>query len=151
MASSSSRFLFRGSAGDPGPDLIVERESDSRDFHRFKHRIIVSDVVFKNRWSDLNASDLISLNSEMLGTKTEILMEFGGASSSNAGKLEDSSSRNNRVMSEIVRVPRFRDGTERTERENKWLPMAKKTLQWLAKKEKKGPENQEIGRTGLSV
>ncbi|KAK6912743.1 Zinc finger, RING-type [Dillenia turbinata] len=36
-------------------------------FHRFKHKIIVSDVVFNSRWSDVNSSDLMFLNSEMLG------------------------------------------------------------------------------------
>lgn len=35
--------------------------------HKFKHRIIVSDVVIKNRWSDVNTSDLMLLSSEMLG------------------------------------------------------------------------------------
>ncbi|MQL98469.1 hypothetical protein Taro_031177 [Colocasia esculenta] len=42
------------------------RERREQFYHRFKHRIVVSDVVFKNRWSDLNSSDLVSLNSEML-------------------------------------------------------------------------------------
>ncbi|XP_010249608.1 PREDICTED: E3 ubiquitin-protein ligase ATL42 [Nelumbo nucifera] len=34
--------------------------------HKFKHKIIVSDVVLKNRWSDVSSSDLMFLNSEML-------------------------------------------------------------------------------------
>ncbi|MQL95378.1 hypothetical protein Taro_028041 [Colocasia esculenta] len=34
--------------------------------HKHKHRIVFSDVVFKNRWSDVNSADLISLKSEML-------------------------------------------------------------------------------------
>ncbi|MQM07287.1 hypothetical protein Taro_040124 [Colocasia esculenta] len=33
---------------------------------KHKHRIVFSDVVFKNRWSDVNSVDLISLKSEML-------------------------------------------------------------------------------------
>ncbi|MQM06538.1 hypothetical protein Taro_039358 [Colocasia esculenta] len=34
--------------------------------HKHKHRIVFSDVVFKNRWSDVNSADLISLKLEML-------------------------------------------------------------------------------------
>ncbi|PKU70373.1 putative RING-H2 finger protein ATL12 isoform X1 [Dendrobium catenatum] len=34
--------------------------------HNFKHRILVSQVVFRGRWSDFNSADLISLDSEML-------------------------------------------------------------------------------------
>ncbi|MQL96417.1 hypothetical protein Taro_029095 [Colocasia esculenta] len=33
---------------------------------KHEHRIVFSDVVFKNRWSDVNSADLISLKSEML-------------------------------------------------------------------------------------
>ncbi|XWS17716.1 hypothetical protein CRYUN_Cryun33cG0091100 [Craigia yunnanensis] len=41
-------------------------EDDQKVLHKFKHKIIVSDVVIKNRWSDVSPSDLLSLNSEML-------------------------------------------------------------------------------------
>lgn len=34
--------------------------------HKFKHKIIVSDVIHKSRWSDVNSSDMMSLNTEML-------------------------------------------------------------------------------------
>ncbi|KAL8537212.1 hypothetical protein ACS0TY_012406 [Phlomoides rotata] len=34
--------------------------------HKFKHKVIVSDVIHKSRWSDVNSSDMMSLNSEML-------------------------------------------------------------------------------------
>ncbi|XVF88594.1 hypothetical protein PTKIN_Ptkin19aG0063400 [Pterospermum kingtungense] len=55
--------------------LIQEQESDKDDdddgdrrrvFHKFNHKIIVSDVVLKNRWSSVSSSDLMFLNSEML-------------------------------------------------------------------------------------
>ncbi|CAD6270944.1 unnamed protein product [Miscanthus lutarioriparius] len=36
------------------------------ELDRHKHRIIVSDVVFKSRWSELNSADLIALDTEML-------------------------------------------------------------------------------------
>ncbi|WOL19891.1 E3 ubiquitin-protein ligase [Canna indica] len=34
--------------------------------HKFKHKIIVSDVVFNRRWSDVNSSDLLTLSTDML-------------------------------------------------------------------------------------
>ncbi|KAF5189742.1 E3 ubiquitin-protein ligase atl42-like [Thalictrum thalictroides] len=43
-------------------------EENKKIMHKFKHKIIVSDVVFKNRWSDVNSSDIISLNSDMLSS-----------------------------------------------------------------------------------
>ncbi|CAA6660992.1 unnamed protein product [Spirodela intermedia] len=93
-SSSAGGAAAAAPAGDAGLDLFVEREpggemvsgkkerseetlalaaeaerdgGDAHEvLHKFKHRIIVSDVVFKNRWSDLNSADLVSLNSEML-------------------------------------------------------------------------------------
>ncbi|XP_031474869.1 E3 ubiquitin-protein ligase ATL42-like [Nymphaea colorata] len=48
------------------PLLEPESAADPRFLHRFKHRIIISDVVYKHRWSDVNSADLMLLNSEML-------------------------------------------------------------------------------------
>ncbi|MQL98704.1 hypothetical protein Taro_031408 [Colocasia esculenta] len=46
---------------------LEEGEGDGGQLlHKHKHRIVFSDVVFKNRWSDVNSTDLISLKSEML-------------------------------------------------------------------------------------
>ncbi|KAF6998113.1 hypothetical protein CFC21_014266 [Triticum aestivum] len=36
------------------------------ELDRHRHRIVVSDSVFKSRWSDLNSADLIALDTEML-------------------------------------------------------------------------------------
>ncbi|KAK4853075.1 hypothetical protein QYF36_003353 [Acer negundo] len=92
--SNSLRFLGNSSnlTEDPNLELIVQREqdrpgssrfdkgkkleelliqegngntADRKLFHKFK--IIVSDVVIKNRWSNVNSSDLLLLNSEMIG------------------------------------------------------------------------------------
>lgn len=46
-------------------DGAVDKEDSS--MHKFNHKIIVSDVVMKRRWSYLSSSDLEKLNSEMLG------------------------------------------------------------------------------------
>ncbi|KAE9448663.1 hypothetical protein C3L33_19426, partial [Rhododendron williamsianum] len=50
-------------------------EEDDQFFHKFNHKIIISDAVqtknpnavLKSRWSNLSSSDLLFLNSEMLG------------------------------------------------------------------------------------
>ncbi|WCJ29478.1 RING/U-box superfamily protein [Euphorbia peplus] len=89
--SNSFRYLrnFSNLSEDVNLEIFVEREQHHRIgssfrgkkeelliqdgslnhnlFHKFKHRIIVSDVVIKHRWSDVNSSDFLSLNSEMLG------------------------------------------------------------------------------------
>uniref|UniRef100_A0A0E0L6M9 RING-type E3 ubiquitin transferase n=1 Tax=Oryza punctata TaxID=4537 RepID=A0A0E0L6M9_ORYPU len=85
--ASSARFVPGGGGasdrfdGDGDRDLLgifVERVPSSRmepaaarclqdlDLDRYKHRIVVSDAVFKSRWSELNSSDLIALDTELL-------------------------------------------------------------------------------------
>lgn len=41
-------------------------EGDRKALHKYNHRIVVSDVVLKHRWSSVSSSDLMILNSEML-------------------------------------------------------------------------------------
>ncbi|KAK7293858.1 hypothetical protein RJT34_16735 [Clitoria ternatea] len=76
-SSLSSRFNIGGRFWDVGrskkeePFLIdqdVDIYSNSTNWkhvHRLNHKIVISDVVTRSRWSDLNSSDLLSLNSEM--------------------------------------------------------------------------------------
>ncbi|EOY29732.1 RING/U-box superfamily protein, putative [Theobroma cacao] len=75
VQGSSSRFnigssLRRIDRGKKQELRIQEGEGSSGDdpklLHKFKHKIIVSDVVIKNRWSDVSPLDLLSLKSEML-------------------------------------------------------------------------------------
>ncbi|XP_043706718.1 E3 ubiquitin-protein ligase ATL42 [Telopea speciosissima] len=85
VGSSSSRFSIGSSfrrieKGQKGEELPIQEEkpvingeyggdndADDRNLLvKFNRSIIVSDVVFKNRWSDVNSSDLSQLNSEML-------------------------------------------------------------------------------------
>ncbi|CAA2976932.1 E3 ubiquitin- ligase ATL42-like, partial [Olea europaea subsp. europaea] len=49
-------------------DVLLPKDSNSEreTLHKFKHEILVSDVICKSRWSDVNTSDLMFLNSEML-------------------------------------------------------------------------------------
>ncbi|XXG57422.1 hypothetical protein AAC387_Pa03g4575 [Persea americana] len=78
---SSSRFSsFRLLAGDKAKKdepLIPDDGGDDRQFlDKFKHRIIVSDVVFNRRWSDVTSSDLMLLNSEMLNAVSSKRFSF---------------------------------------------------------------------------
>ncbi|KAJ9183924.1 hypothetical protein P3X46_007718 [Hevea brasiliensis] len=41
-------------------------DNDQNILHKFNHKIIISDVVLKNRWSSVSSSDLMFLSSEML-------------------------------------------------------------------------------------
>ncbi|KAF8726927.1 hypothetical protein HU200_019411 [Digitaria exilis] len=60
----STRFL--GGAASKSKQDAPARAPSSPELDRHKHRIIVSDVVFKSRWSELNSAALIALDTEML-------------------------------------------------------------------------------------
>ncbi|XP_060215677.1 E3 ubiquitin-protein ligase ATL42-like [Lycium barbarum] len=68
--NGSSRFSigssFRKSEKGKKEEELPIQENNEKALHRFNHKIIISDVVFKNRWSNVSSSDLIFLNSEML-------------------------------------------------------------------------------------
>lgn len=210
--SSSSRFSVGSSfrknpAGEKGKkdELLIPQGGDDHAFlHKFKHKIVVSDMVFNNRWSDLNSSDLLSLNSEMLNAASserfeamEPVLEDGScsppvfrdeverkrlngskvagikrngsisdipstsntkdaANSSNVSKLMIPSGK--RSMSEITNFSRFVDfgGTSKIkdsstgengakeERVRKlWLPIARRTVQWFAGRERRSQSQSE--------
>ncbi|GJX35287.1 E3 ubiquitin protein ligase ATL42-like protein [Tanacetum coccineum] len=68
-SSRSSRFSIGTSimkfGKSPKEEGLIQY-GDQRLLDKFKHRIIVSDIVCKSRWSDVNFSDLMFLNSKML-------------------------------------------------------------------------------------
>ncbi|XP_052199895.1 E3 ubiquitin-protein ligase ATL42-like [Diospyros lotus] len=76
LHGGSSRFSIgssfrRANKSIKEEELPIQENSDFDEnqkpvLHKFNHRIIVPDVVFKNRWSSVSSSDLVSLNSEML-------------------------------------------------------------------------------------
>ncbi|RLM99623.1 putative RING-H2 finger protein ATL12 [Panicum miliaceum] len=57
---------FAGAAGPKQADEEAPARAPSPELDRHKHRIIVSDVVFKSRWSELNSAALIGLDTEMM-------------------------------------------------------------------------------------
>lgn len=179
----------------------VESDDDKKVLHKFNHKIIVSDVILKNRWSSASSSDLMLLNSEMLNVlssnrfsnleennsgqistpraieneqikqiKEEMEMKrlfeikvssinktssnLGGASGSDSKVISRSSDPARRSVSEITALSRFQelniknriretsfDGNERTRRV--WLPIAKRTVQWFADREKRSQQRPE--------
>ncbi|PSS15577.1 E3 ubiquitin-protein like [Actinidia chinensis var. chinensis] len=187
-----------------GSDADADADADDENrklFHKFNHTIIVSDVVLKNRWSNVSSSDLMFLNSEMLRTissnrfsslgldteqslpkcvvedgkimsikeemerkrdfetkvsKMSQINSFPNNSTSNSNSNPSYVSRalnsnDKRSMSEITVHPRFREFSVKNgisesslpendpneDRLNRlWLPIARRTVQWFANREK---------------
>ncbi|KAI4380709.1 hypothetical protein MLD38_006870 [Melastoma candidum] len=189
---SSLRKLFRdgkdadecNSVGSGHKDHHTQRPSH---LHRFNHRIIVPQVIFNNRWSDLCSSDLVFLNSEMMNSESgdtlsnplsgarhpvksgqstgedhaitirdemelkrslerKIVLSSGNSptSGSDPGKLVVQDEK--RTMSEITAMSRFsanedRDDVNKQDRTRRlWLPIARRTVQWFANRERRPEE-----------
>ncbi|XP_041989302.1 LOW QUALITY PROTEIN: E3 ubiquitin-protein ligase ATL42-like [Salvia splendens] len=69
----SSRFCIGGSFRKkeeeeaPIPESMdCESPPSPAALHRFNHKIVVSEAVLKNRWSNVSSSDIMFLNSEIL-------------------------------------------------------------------------------------
>ncbi|CAK9172736.1 unnamed protein product [Ilex paraguariensis] len=201
---SSFRKFLKGKKEEELPiQESSETEEDQNDLHKHNHKIIVSDVVFKNRWSNVNSSDLVILNSEMLnsmssnrfssldsnneefGTPKKVIEDghvmnikeemerkrmfeskfckikqgdsfaFPGfptpsestSNSSQTSKVLDPTGK--RSMSEITIHPRlaefnmknsaresFPENNEEERKRELWLPIAQRTVQWFANREK---------------
>lgn len=135
---ASSRF---NTNKDEEQVLVIDKGTTNwEDMHKFNHKILISAFVARRRWSDLNSSDLISLNSEMLGVLSST--RFFPSESTNSGDNYK------RSVSEIANVPRFAeikklvasDDNNIIEREERlwkmWLPMACRTLQGLPRRQR---------------
>ena len=72
--SIGSSFLKAEKGNVKEEKILTQEEADNnidenhKVLHKHNHKIIVSDFVFKNRRSNLSSSDLLFLNSEMLGS-----------------------------------------------------------------------------------
>ncbi|XP_027356873.1 putative RING-H2 finger protein ATL12 [Abrus precatorius] len=137
---------------DPSLEIFVQREPSHRGFNNgsgfwekrvINHRIVISDVVARSRWSDLNSSDMLSLNCEMLNDMCSA--RFSPLESTNSedfqgtlSLLSSSNEREKRSMSEIAKVPRFAEIRESESEERLWkiwLPIARRTVQRFARQE----------------
>ncbi|KAG8376045.1 hypothetical protein BUALT_Bualt09G0022800 [Buddleja alternifolia] len=74
--SIGSSFRISENKGKKEEELPIQQHmidfDDEKDdyhnkpLHKFNHKILVSDIVLQNRWSNVSSSDLMFLNSEML-------------------------------------------------------------------------------------
>lgn len=96
---NSSRFNTESSfrtigKGNKEKDILIKNEAGECEsneqmvFHKHRHKILVSDFVFMNRWSNLSPSDLMFLNTEMLGA-----MSSNRFSSLNSKNIRQSTTR----------------------------------------------------------
>jgi E3 ubiquitin-protein ligase ATL6/9/15/31/42/55 len=134
----------------------VTKWKQEQPLHMINHKILISDVVTRSRWSDLNSSDLLSLNSEMLHdmSSTRFSPEFHGISSVHSDEEENSFTALNpgekRSMSEISKVPRFVEISRRSGENGSdermwriWMPIARRTVQWFARQETNSAQLQQ--------
>ncbi|ESW33486.1 hypothetical protein PHAVU_001G073600 [Phaseolus vulgaris] len=169
-SSSSSRFnigsRFWNLSSSSRKKLLVDQEvsgTNGTHVHKFYHKIVVSDVVRRSRWSDLNSSDMLSLKSEMIHHvstgRFSPSNEFfcGNSSLSSIFNADESSltllnTAEKRSMSDIAHVPRFIERCEQNrmepgeassgnkEREERmrrvWLAISQRTVQWFAGQER---------------
>ncbi|KAM3321056.1 E3 ubiquitin-protein ligase ATL42 [Capsicum chacoense] len=154
-------------------EIPIQQDSflDMLHLHKFNHRIIVSDVVLKHRWSNVSSSDFMFLNSEMIHGMTRS-NRFLSSSESRINSTSKVLSKNEkRAMSEILICPRFDDVSTRNtcNRENAttcvvpntnvkeekrkkiWLPIARRTVQWFANREKTYAAQQENTTQSFNV
>ncbi|KAJ8528276.1 hypothetical protein K7X08_021968 [Anisodus acutangulus] len=145
-------------------DVFYQTEDENRGnrvvLHKFNHRIVVSDVVLKHRWSNVSSSDFMFLNSEMINDTTS--NRFNSESTSKVLRQTEK-----RTMSEILICPRFEDFNTRNcnresscvvpnnvkdeKRKNLWLPIARRTVQWFANREKRYAAQPEYTRQSFNV
>lgn len=78
---------------------ILNEEDDDKVLHKHKHKIVVSDFVFQNRWSNVSSSDLIFLNSEMLNTMSS--SRFSSSARSNNEQLSPREATGNEEIMKI--------------------------------------------------
>ncbi|KAI4316116.1 hypothetical protein L6164_024128 [Bauhinia variegata] len=153
-------------------ELLIDHGGDLnwKPVHKFNHRIVISNFVTRTRWSDLNSSDLLSLNTEMLNVMSSRrfsplesppnMVKFHRSSSlpTSSNEEENSFSRLNqgekRSMSEIANVPRFAEisthnrikqsvGSSREERLRRiWLPIVRRTVQWFVRGDRTSTQSQ---------
>ncbi|XP_054788823.1 putative RING-H2 finger protein ATL12 [Prosopis cineraria] len=158
-SSISSRFLRVPSDITEVPDLeiFVQREQSSqgssifdnwKPAHRLNHKIVISDVATRSRWSDLNSSDLLSLNSEILSAMSSATFSASNEEDNSFTLLNAPGEK--RSMSEIANVARFAEisvhDDVREERVRRiWLPIVERTLHWFAGRESNTRESEHKG------
>ncbi|XP_059636870.1 E3 ubiquitin-protein ligase ATL42-like [Cornus florida] len=148
IASSFSKF----EKGKREKELAIQEDFDSEDDEKGLHKL-------KNRWSSVSSSDLMLLNSEMLNAMPSY--RFSSLDTNIDQFVTE------RSMSEITVHPRFIEWSmetsirsDSTPPENNvkeerlrrlWLPIARKTVQWFANREKRTQQYSHNTRHSLNV
>lgn len=143
-------------------ELLIEKsDSNNKAYHKHNHKITISDVVFKHRWSNVSSSDLMFLNSEMINASSS--NRFNNMES----KIQDYDGEK-RSVSEITGVSRFRDfdmkkrvfedsssfveNNLKEERRRKlWFPIARRTAEWFVNREKRSQQSQNKQQSFVDV
>ncbi|CAN7063691.1 unnamed protein product [Brassica oleracea var. botrytis] len=119
IRDGSSRFSsFRKilNFGKNDNSLSLVEQGNEKCLHKFNHRIVVSDAVFKNRWSNVTPADLTFWTSNMLSSTSSD--RFSSIDRVQRGdlrdkeeidmkKMVDNKDSTRRSVSEITAVPRF--------------------------------------------
>ncbi|XP_078431874.1 putative RING-H2 finger protein ATL12 [Wolffia australiana] len=165
-------YVERVTGGSDDPSAFTcKRSSDRKSneefllpkgydgFHKRMHRIILSDIIFKKRWSDMQSFDFVSLTSEMLAVaphgpfskgstdeESRCIIPSAFGSSSEVEGNHGVSPFCGRSMSDI-NFARLSIGISQDENvytshcsrdENllrRWMPIARRTIQLLGGKE----------------
>lgn len=135
-----------------------ESDCDMKSYHKHNHKITISDVVFKHRWSNVSSSDLMFLNSEMVNATSSD--RFNNLDISTTRKVVENEEiiGERRSVSEIVGVSRFgkldlkkkvfedssllENNLKEERRRQLWFPIARRTAQWFVNRERRSQQSQ---------
>ncbi|XP_028779722.1 putative RING-H2 finger protein ATL12 [Neltuma alba] len=173
-----ARGLWNVEEGRKEEELLIDNGGNREILHKFHHRIVISGFVMRSRWSDLTATDLLLLNSEMLsvmsnrrflasesanGESSRWDSNLSGTSNEEQHSYQPLNWGRKRSLSEITIVPRLKEinrmkklaasgdnngGEERSWRI--WWPIARRTVLGFARRERSSTEL-ESKQLGSSV
>lgn len=123
----SSRFSIGRSSRKIEKELklLIQEEDDAKSsedneiFHKQNHKILVSNFVFKQRWSSVSSSDIMFLNSEMLNHFTSnrfSSMDSNQKQLPTSGEIEDEE---NMKIFEDMEAKRLYDSQDSSSTTNK--------------------------------
>lgn len=135
-----------------------ESDCDMKSYHKHNHKITISDVVFKHRWSNVSSSDLMFLNSEMVNATSSDRFNNLDISTTREVVENEEIIGERRSVSEIVGVSRFgkldlkkkvfedssllENNLKEERRRQLWFPIARRTAQWFVNRERRSQQSQ---------
>ncbi|XP_073026903.1 E3 ubiquitin-protein ligase ATL42-like [Primulina eburnea] len=107
LQGNSSRFnlatTFQKLSRLKGEEPSIRKLEADRNVRRFQHKIIISDVLQKSRWSEVNSSDLMSLSSDMLNAFSSKRFSTAGTSRDSFNKETLSKEQKLKIKDDIER------------------------------------------------